>query len=151
MDVDSERTPDLSAMLGSLLRDPSVMAQVQQALSSVKEADSTPQVDAEEAHGQTESEHTLPPAPTLPPELGALLQNGALMSQLPAMLGMLSSATGKPTQSGGGGSGGGKSGDHRTALLLALKPYLSSGRCQMIDSIVNLNRLGDLLGKRPNH
>ncbi len=150
MDVDSERTPDLSAMLGSLLRDPSVMAQVQQALSSVTEADSSPQTETEEHPHTTASEHEPSPAPTLPPELGALLQNGALMAQLPAMLGMLSSATGKPPQSGGGG-GGAKSGDHRTALLLALKPYLSSGRCQMIDSIVNLNRLGDLLGKRPNH
>jgi hypothetical protein len=36
-------------------------------------------------------------------------------------------------------------GDSRTALLCAMKPYLSSERRQAIDYIVKLGRLGDIL------
>ena len=42
-----------------------------------------------------------------------------------------------PPQKGGG--------DSRTALLCAMKPYLSAERSQAIDYIVKLGRLGDIL------
>ena len=35
--------------------------------------------------------------------------------------------------------------DHRAALLCAMKPYLSRERCQAIDYMIKLNRLGDIL------
>ena len=38
-----------------------------------------------------------------------------------------------------------KSNDRRADLLCALKPYLSRDRCEAIDYIVKLSRLGDIL------
>jgi len=59
-----------------------------------------------------------------------------------------------PLLSGGGGKGGGgrKGGggkkqecDKRTALLLALKPYMSPRRCEAIDYFIRINKLGDVI------
>ncbi|MBQ3126124.1 MAG: hypothetical protein IJC15_03555 [Clostridia bacterium] len=36
--------------------------------------------------------------------------------------------------------------DKRTALLMALRPYLNDNRREMIDAIVNFSRLGSMLG-----
>lgn len=65
---------------------------------------------------------------TLPPDL---------LSKLPAMLSMLS-----PTM---GGEKDGKR-DDRTALLIALKPYMSERRCQAIDALITFGRISTLLG-----
>ena len=35
--------------------------------------------------------------------------------------------------------------DRRTALLLALRPYLSPGRCEAIDYITRIGKLGDVV------
>lgn len=86
--------------------------------------------------------------------LGGILRDPSVMAQLPAMMAML-----RPMLSGGeearqneDGEQGQATGkkhksDHRTALLLALKPYLSDGRREMIDYIVNLSRLGEILNR----
>ena len=136
----------LSAMLGNVLSNPAIMAQLQGVLAGMGQNVPAPSTGREGDAPAPASEQTLPTAE----ESEGLMANAALMSQLPAMLGMLTSLSGGQ----GGQSGqshaphsGGKSGTHRTALLLALKPYLSEGRCEMIDAIVNLSRLGDLLGK----
>ncbi len=36
--------------------------------------------------------------------------------------------------------------DRRTALLLAMKPFLSPARCRAVDSILSLSHISDLLG-----
>ena len=136
----------LSAMLGNVLSNPAIMAQLQGVLAGMGHNSPTPSPEQEGDVPSPAPEQIAPAAG----ESEGLMANAALMSQLPAMLGMLTSFSG-----GQGGQGkqsnaprpGGKSGTQRTALLLALKPYLSEGRCEMIDAIVNLSRLGDLLGK----
>ena len=35
--------------------------------------------------------------------------------------------------------------DHRTALLCALKPYLSSGRQEIIDSIIKISKVSEMI------
>ena len=47
----------------------------------------------------------------------------------------------------GGGGGGGDRGkdDERACLLRALKPYVSPGRREAIDTMIRLTRLTDLL------
>ena len=135
----------LSAMLGNVLSNPAIMAQLQGVLAGMGQNAPTPPSEQEDSPSSA-PEQTAPTAG----ESEGLIANAALMAQLPAMLGMLTSLS--------GGQGGqseqsnshrptGKGGTQRTALLLALKPYLSEGRCEMIDAIVNLSRLGDLLGK----
>ena len=42
---------------------------------------------------------------------------------------------------------GNEGGDHRLALLLALKPYLNHERQEIIDYIIKFSKLGDMLKK----
>ena len=71
------------------------------------------------------------------PQIGGL-DVGSLGAVLPAL---------KPTD-GGGKSG--KESAHRGSrsceLLRALKPYLSKERCDAIDYMLNLGKIGDILG-----
>lgn len=60
-----------------------------------------------------------------------------LLGKLPAMLGMLSPAL--------GGKADGKK-DEKTALLMALKPYMSPRRCDAIDKLIMFGRISELLG-----
>lgn len=64
--------------------------------------------------------------------LGALPPD--LMGKLPALMGALGPML---------GAGGGKK-DEKTALLLALKPYMSPQRCDAIDKLIMLGRLGEV-------
>lgn len=43
------------------------------------------------------------------------------------------------------GSSFGKSIAKNKALLIALKPYLSKGRCDMIDSVIKLSQIADVM------
>lgn len=86
-----------------------------------------------QAAGQEESQGTAqasqaPPFPTisLPPEL---------LSKLPALMGALGSMK--------GGKDSAK--DEKSALLLALKPYMSPQRCDAIDKLIMINRLSELM------
>ena len=112
------------------------------------------------------------PRPTAPPSdlLSSLLSSPELISKLPTiistvkpLLEMLGTSARQsasapqaapvaatPEKGGGqlpvaarGGERGGNA--HRSALLCALKPYLSSDRRQAIDYIIKLDRLGDVL------
>ena len=134
----------LSAMLGNVLSNPAIMAQLQGVLAGMGQNTPAPSTGREGDAPAPASEQTLPTAE----ESEGLMANAALMSQLPAMLGMLTSLSGGQ----GGQSGqshaprsGGKSGTHRTALLLALKPYLSQDRSQAIDYIIRFSSIADVL------
>ncbi len=131
----------LSAMLGNVLSNPAIMAQLQGVLAGMGQNAPSPPPNGEENPPALEQA-----APGAEASEG-MAANAALMAQLPAMLGMLSSLPGGQGGQSGGHHPEGKGSNHRTALLLALKPYLNEGRCEMIDAIVNLSRLGDLLGK----
>lgn len=131
----------LSAMLGNVLNNPTIMAQLQGVLAGMGQNAPSPPRESED--GVPVSDQPASPAEAAE----GMADNAALMAQLPAMLGMLTSLSGGQGGQSDGHRTGGKGGNHRTALLLALKPYLNEGRCEMIDAIVNLSRLGDLLGK----
>ena len=46
----------------------------------------------------------------------------------------------------GGGGKGGKGCSRREGLLLALKPYLSPSRCEVVDYLIRMGRIQDMLG-----
>ncbi len=77
-----------------------------------------------------------PPAPqTVPPlSTDSLDVSPDAIAALTPLLGML---TGK--------GGTTKKDDDRACLLRALKPYVSRGRCEAIDTILQLSRLSDML------
>ena len=90
---------------------------------------------------------------TAPTELDASVSSGAPIStegisrpeQIPDLLNLLSPML----KSKGGGEKGGhhKRFTKSAALLCALKPYLSSSRCETVDKLVELQRLGELFEK----
>lgn len=74
---------------------------------------------------QAAGEQSFPTA-ALPPEL---------LGKLPALMGALGPMM--------GGKGGAK--DEKSALLLALKPYMSPQRCEAIDKLIMISRLSELM------
>lgn len=157
-------SPDL---LTSLLGDSQLMERVSQLVAQSRAAHDNDAVAA--SADAPSAKHT--EAPDRPPSedtaaeqsapegggdrlggLASLLGDNELLSRLPSVLSMLSPD--EPTGSGGGdklpGSGGGGAKpppgcDRRVALLSALKPYMSPRRCEAIDYLIRINRMGDIL------
>lgn len=88
--------------------------------------------------------------------LTSLLTDDDFMAKLPGLLSMLSSVGGG--RDGGKGNADGKSGAHGgtqsigrgggercIALLAALKPYMNPRRCEAIDYLIRMNRMGDII------
>lgn len=79
------------------------------------------------------------PQDMLPASAPAASMPGAippdLMAKLPALMGAIGPLL---------GADGGKK-DEKTALLLALKPYMSPVRCDAIDKLIMLGRLGEVM------
>ena len=87
-----------------------------------------PEVKAAAEETDAEGE-TVPAGASL---LGALPPD--LMGKLPALMGALGPMLGK----------GDAKKDEKTALLLALKPYMSPQRCDAIDKLIMLGRVGEV-------
>ena len=110
--------------LSALLSNPQVMAALSGIAASLKAQTATPSVEAEPAAvPQSET-----PSVPLSPEI---------MEKLPGVMAALSPML--------HGSGEKKAYDKKTALLNALRPYLSAGRCEAIDYIARLEKLGDVV------
>ena len=129
---------DLS-MLSGLLSNPEVMSKVSGVLSSLSKPDEKEEAAAAQSAAPPEGEE-------LASKLSSVMENKELMSALPDVI----AAMGPLLSGGRGGERGGAVGkrsecDKRTALLLALKPYMSPRRCEAIDYIIRLNKLGDVI------
>ena len=66
---------------------------------------------------------------------------GALPPELLTKLPALMSAIGPMVK----GKGAGDCKDDKTALLLALKPYMSPKRCEAIDKLIMFGRIGEIM------
>lgn len=113
----------------------------------------------------TPSGDTAPPAPLIPPAetvpspprgasdestpLGALLSNPALLSALPSLMENLSPLLSGVTKGVGSAPSATRphSIDRHTALLCALKPYLSPQRRDTAETVIRLCRVWDALEK----
>ena len=112
--------------LSALLSNPDVMAALSGIAASLKNQISEPPRDAAEGAVPASAPQGQPPSDILSPDA---------MQRLPEIMAALS-----PMLSGGSEK---KSHDKKTALLNALRPYLSAGRCEAIDYITRLEKLGD--------
>ena len=80
--------------------------------------------------------------------MGALLSNPALLSALPALMENLPALTGgRSPRSGSATVTRPHSLDRHTALLCAIKPYLSPGRREAAETVIRLCRVWDALEK----
>ena len=122
---------DLSSVLSKALSDPSFAATLAGLASGLREG------------GQAEPAPKPEPKPQPDP-------SEAVAALLP-MLGKLGAPPPPPDKDSpkGGGNGGGRKGDPRCSLLLSLKPYLSKSRCEVIDRMVQVSKIGGLIGQMP--
>lgn len=139
--------------------------------SGTPDASATPgaseSIEANEATAASAAPSNAPPDRLA--GLTSLLTDSDFMAKLPGVLSMLSSGGGGSAGSGGkdggkggnndgksvqssarggpgGGHGGGRGGGDRCiALLSALKPYMSPRRCEAIDYLIRMNRMGDII------
>ena len=102
------------------------MAEIADALQRLLE---DPEVQAAAEGEDKEGE----PSPALGAAAGLLPPE--LMAKLPMLMSTLGPMLGKNS---------GKK-DEKTALLLALKPYMSPQRCEAIDMLVTLGRIGEIM------
>lgn len=118
----------------TLLQDKELLSRLSNLAATLKATATEAATPVSAEVSDTPTEETSPAADPLT----AALSNPALMAKLPEVVAALSTAT--------GGEGTKKaSPDKRTALLLALRPYLSKSRCEAIDYITRLGKLGDML------
>ena len=125
--ADSENGGIDLSMLSGILSDSETMSRLSGILGGIKE-----NVEAD-----SESQ------PASAGGIADILENKELMAKLPEVISVI-----KPIVSGEGKKEGGDKKptfDKRTALLVALKPYLSPRRCEAVDYMIRLSKLGDLL------
>ena len=133
---------DLS-MLSGMLSNPEIMSKLSGVISSLTRH------DEKAASNEHEDAKAASTTPDIAEKLSSVLENKELMSALPdvmtALAPMMSSGGGKCEGKGDDGSHKKESCDKRTALLLALKPYMSPRRREAIDYIIRINKLGNLI------
>lgn len=123
---------DLSSVLSKALSDPSFAATLAGLASGLREG------------GQAK-----PPEPEPKPEPKPQPDPGEAVAALLPMLGKLGATPPPPDKGSPKGGGGRKGGDPRCSLLLSLKPYLSKSRCEAIDRMVQVSKIGGLIGQMP--
>ena len=77
--------------------------------------------------------------------LSAIASNPEIMSKLPALMSAFGAMGGKGKDDRGRDKDGKEKDDKRIKLLLALRPYLSEHRREVIDYLIKMNTLGDAL------
>ena len=129
---------DLSSAIDTLLARPDLIATVASALGKPP-----PSVSLPSAHSDAETsplEAIAERAPTEHPTPEAISAIAPLLSSLSGLSGLSGGKKGAPP----------KSNDPRVCLLLALKPYLSASRCEVIDTMVRLSTVTELLRGLPS-
>lgn len=112
---------NLSATISSILSNPEMLSMITSMASTLKGESTTKEEKApEEAPSEVEASLTTPTPDKKLPEMLATI--APLLSH-----------------------SGPRSDDKRAHLLLALKPYLSSGRCEAIDYIIKFSNLSEIL------
>ena len=124
-------TPDLSGIISKLTEDPETLGRVMNLASSLMGNIPTDNKEAPPAEN-TAAPQTEGQIPAFDPAM------------LASVLGSLGSPGGKPAD--GNKENANKSGDSRTALLLALKPYMSPERAEKVDMMIKAMKLADIAG-----
>ena len=123
-------------VLTSLLSNPELMERVRSILQV-----STSTANSEETQ-ETAVASTAPALPASAEGVSSLLSNPDLMAKIPQLLSAM-----KPMLSAGRSQEKKELSpeEKRTALLLAIKPYLSPERRQAVDTVLMIARLGSIL------
>ena len=138
MDEEKQNNAGNSSELGALLSDPEALSKMAGALSRLGILDDTVESSTDEKPSVPASTPANTPNP-----LSSLLSSPEILSKLPSILSALGGLSGKgappPSQPEKKHDS-----DRRIALLLALRPYLSPRRREIIDYLIKMNKLGEL-------
>ena len=144
-DIHRDGAPDLSAALNTLLSDPELISRIS---GIVNGNGADPQSNqAVESHNDDTAQASAipPPGNAQLSGLGGLLSNPDIMSKLPQVMATIAPMLNGDVKSTAHHQPTPHHEDRRSALLCALKPYLSPRRCQAIDYIIKLEKIGSLL------
>lgn len=75
----------------------------------------------------------------------SILSDPSIMAKLPEVISVLRPMLGNVGHEKEHAKSAPHAGDRRMALLCALKPYLSPRRCEAVDYITRISRLGDVI------
>ena len=132
MDNES-KTSQESNPIETLFSNKELLSRLTEIAKDLKTTMGEPPSDASDE--PTKSDSDTPPAPPTD-GLVAALSDPTLMAKLPELLSLFTSGTSAPKKAPP---------DKQTALLLALRPYLSPARCEAIDYVTRLRHMGDVL------
>lgn len=116
--MDNGASTDALSLVSTLLRDPETVSRLMGAISEISAQKSESGGEAAEAAVGSEDSG-----------------GDEVREKLSGVMAALS----------GGGSQGARANDRHTALLLAIKPYLSPKRAELIDDLIKLGSVGELL------
>ena len=119
--------------LETLFSNKDLLARLTDIAKDLKSTMGEPPSDA--ANEPSKNDSDTPPTPPTD-GLAAALADPTLMAKLPELLSLFTSGTSAPKKAPP---------DKQTALLLALRPYLSPARCEAIDYVTRLRHMGDVL------
>ena len=130
-DEKNVETGALGALLHGILSNPEITKGLREAVRK--------------ENGSTSEEGSADASPT--DGLGALLSDPALLEKLPQMIAVMKPLLGALPQKAQEIPPNTDSPQcARDTLLLSLKPFLSPRRCEAIDTMLRINRLGSVLG-----
>lgn len=140
-------TPPPADMLGALLSNPEMLQRLGGLLGGMMQASATPAPEKADSNPptapSTASEQSAAPTSASLDGLGTILSNPAMMEKLPQIIAMMKpllASMPPPNPS----SATNAHGNDRERLLLALKPFLSPERCEAVDTILHMSRLGSV-------
>lgn len=138
----TNKSTDASTLLATVLSNPDALAKMGEIIArstngtqgnnSPQSEDNSQDISNNEEHEGDNSDISKDASPTF-----QNLINPEMMSKLPEILSVLSSQK-SPLSS---------ENNQQTALLLAIRPYLSEHRRELIDSFIRFDRLGSILKK----
>ena len=141
MDDQKQNNEGIEGGLGALLSNPEAISKMAGALSRLGILDDGADTPSDESQEVSVPDSEKPPDP-----LSSLLSNPEILSKIPSVLSVLGELSGNtvPSPSLPDTKHGG---DRRITLLLALRPYLSPRRREIVDYLIRMNKLGELFKK----
>ena len=118
------KVPDLSSIMGELLANQELMSKI----SCITTPNSTAEKETHETPQST-------------PTIDSLLSDPNILSKLPDVISVIKPIIGNSSSSNDHKN----TTDKRLGLLIAMKPYLNSRRCEAIDYIAKMSKISDTI------
>ena len=142
MDEKAEKPPqsfDLSSLIGTLFSNPEALSKIGNIISKIGESENntnSPQITDYSANNanNNENQSNYSDKSNAPSPTSENIEHNNIVSKLPDILSKITSSTAENSVEN----------KQQIALLLAIRPYLSEHRKELIDTFIKMNRLGSI-------